>query len=194
MREIIRPEVDLATSDQVMALFNWALLTTIGRGKHYGHCDAFGEIDLPELPDEINRHFPTPNPHSQSVRHSLYVTHELDHKTGQPRTRGVIANVMFNQNEQVDANLLYATHANYHIVNDGTGNLSLERHVTQTEHGPHMVRPIQSGGYLALIEQLVEMESLLAQEVVRHAAGKAAGEFDVTFDEAQQVIDTCALL
>src|SRR5665213_2450864 len=135
MSETPSPETDLATPEQAKALFDWVIKKTEARGTLFGHCDSFGEVELVEAPDKVAEHFPAPDPLSQSVRHAVYVTRERDHKTKEPRTQGVVANVMFDQKEHVDADLLYATHVNYHIVDDGTGNLGLERHVTNTVHG-----------------------------------------------------------
>lgn len=199
MYEVPRPEATLATPEQAKALFDWVVNTTEARGTHYGHCDGFGEVDLTEVPEKVTEHFPTPDPLSESVRHTVYVTHERDHKTREPRAEGVVANVMFDQKERVDAGLLYATHVNYHIVNDGSGNLSLERHVTSTEHGEHKAAEFRrSLGWPLTREfleaQLRDTEQLLADVLATRPAEQAMGMFDVEFEEAQQVIDTCSSL
>jgi hypothetical protein len=199
MSELPRPEAALATSEQAQALFDWVVTATEARGTHYGHCDGFGEVEIGEVPEKVSEHLPTPDPLSQSVRHTVYVTRERDHKTHEPRTQGVVANVMFDQKERVDEGLLYATHVNYHIVNDGSDNLSLERHVTNTEHGEHKAaefrrslgRPL-TREYLEA--QLQDTEKLLADVLATRPAEKAAGMFDVEFEEAQQVIETCSSL
>ncbi len=199
MSEIPRPEADLATPEQAKALFDWVIKTTEARGTHFGHCDSFGEVELFEAPDKVAEHFPTPDPLSQSVRHTIYATRERDLKTKEPRTQGVVANVMFDQKERVDANLLYATHVNYHIVDDGTGNLGLERHVTNTEHDEHKAAEFRHslGRPLTrefLEAQLRDAEQLLADVLTTRPAEKATGMFDVEFDEAQQVIEACSSL
>jgi hypothetical protein len=197
MSELPKPEAALVTSEQAQVLFDWVVTTTEVRGTHYGHCDSFGEIQLDMLPDKIREHFPTPDPLSESIRHTIYVTRERDNKTQKPRTEGVVANVMFDQKERIDEGLLYVTHVNYHIVKDDTGSLSLERHVTNTEHGEHKAAEFRRSldqpltiGYLE--NQLREAEQSLADLLATRPIEKATGMLDVEFEEARQVIEACS--
>lgn len=176
------------------------LLTEIGelttlQGKNYGDRNTFG-IEVPEMPSEVVEHLPELRDPSNKIEDSVYITQIFDRETGQPLLKGEVGIVTFTRKERVDEGLMYAAHANYHIKSADGETYNLERHVTNTEHGWHKVREAQgqmrrastdaSGFALEMLENLLAKKRNL--EATRPIE-KAMGMFDVSKNEAQQVID-----
>lgn len=132
----------LATPDQASALLaEVGTLTTI-QGKNYGDRNTFG-TPVAEMPEEVAKHLPTPAETSGEVNDSAYIVQIFDRETGQPKRSGVVGMVSFTRAEKPDPNLIYAAHVNYHITTkDGGATYGVERHVTNTEHGPHKARQL----------------------------------------------------
>lgn len=163
------------------------------RGKNYGDTHALGEVPV-ETPLEVATHFPTPEDNSHDVRHTVFVTQKFDRESGQPRRNGVVGMVTFAQKEHRDQGLIYATHVNYHVIADDGGNYRLERHVTNTEHGPHRVAQHRKDmGRMAtreaMVDMLAELTSLRDRIVATRGMEESLGLLTVNQPEAQQIID-----
>lgn len=176
-----------ATPDQAHdLLIEIGTLTTL-QGINYGDRNTFG-TDLDILPTEVAQHLPAPEPTS-TVKQSAYIMQNFDRETGQPMREGVVGMVSFTLDEKPDPDLTYAAHVNYHITtNDGGNSYDLERHVTNTEHGPHTARAIGKTSIdpAKMLEDLISLRDRVEQ---LRPIEKATGMFTVTQVEAQQVID-----
>jgi len=96
--------------------------------------------------------------------------------------------VTVTQHEKPVPGIIYAAHPNYHITTDNGGETyGLERHVTNTEHGPHMV-----GSSVRV--SLADMRTELARVQRERPIEKAMGLLTVTEAEALQLIDLVARL
>lgn len=185
----------LANPKQVEALLSEVGTLTTLQGKNYGDRNTFG-APVAEMPEEVAKHLPEPDETSGEVKDSAYIQQIFDRDTGQPKREGVVGMVSFTRNEKPDPNLSYAAHVNYHITTkDGGETYGLERHVTNTEHGPHKAREMQqrlgrmATDPTAIQEMLSELTSLRDRVGATRPVEQAMGMFDVTQSEAQQVID-----
>ena len=136
---------------------------------------------------------------SKGANYSVYVIREYNPRTGLPRQHDVLAMVSFTQKEVVTDGLIYATHANYHVVQEKSGALGLERHMTMTEHGMHKVRELrQQRERLQTLEAIDEFTEELKGELSKldeaRPVEKEMGISVVTEKEAQQIIDFCRSL
>lgn len=187
----------LATPDQAAEIFTQLGELTTLHGANYGGSHSFGEVAVP-VPESIASHFPQVEEDSRSASRVLNAQQELDHQTGQPKRTGLVGMVTFTQKERRDANLMYATRVNYHVISDDGETYRVERHVTSTEHGPHKARQIMGLGRAvtreAMERQLVELIALRSRTIDAHKAERALGLSDVSFREAQDIIGTLARL
>lgn len=163
------------------------------RGKNYGDTHLFGEVPV-ETPPEVATHFPKTENDSHDVQHTVDVTQKFDRESGEPRRSGVVGMVTFNQKEHRDQGLIYATHINYHVLADDGENYRLERHVTNTEHGPHRVaQHRQEMGRMAtregMVDKLAEMTALRDRVEATRGMEESLGLLTVSQPEAQQIID-----
>jgi len=201
MSEFDRTLEPESTPEQAKELANWLKWAIAERDERYryiGHAFV-GKDQLEEVPKEVAKHMPEVSPLSYDVAYEIYATQGNDYETGEPRTKGMIANVAFSQREFVDKGLIYATHVNYHIVSDGSDELHLECHVTATEHGIHKVRELHAQRDRTMTregleEQIDEWSDELRRIDETRPMETAAGMFKVTETEAQQIIDFCRSL
>lgn len=171
------------------------LLTEIGtlttlQGQNFGDRNGF-ETPVDEVPTAIAEHLPTPDPRSE-VSHSAYFEQLFDRATGQPKRDGLVGMVTISQHEKPVPGIIYAAHANYHLITDDGGETyGLERHVTNTEHGAHIARKIgrSSANPTAWLAELTALQEKVEQE---RPIEKAMGLLTVSQTEAQQVIDFTA--
>lgn len=188
-------EQELATPEQARELLQEIGQITTFRGKNYGDRNTYGDT-VTSVPDEVAVHLPQPSSTSSSFEDSVYITQIFDRETGQPLRKGVVGMASFNRKERVDPSLLYAARVNYHITTQDGETFSIERHVTNTEHGKHKVAEkrrqqaqmsIDPSAFA--LEQLVRLQSLKSRVDTSRPMERAMGMFDVTQSEAQQVID-----
>ncbi len=159
-------------------------LTTL-QGRNHGDQNTF-ETDVAEMPTEVSQHLPDPDTLSGEVKDTAYIVQTFDHATGQPKRDGVVGTVTFTRTEKPDKDLSYAAHANYHITTDNGGETyGLERHVTNTEHGPHRVGRAALDP-AALLDELTALRDRVEES---RPVEQAMGMFTVTQTEARQVID-----
>ena len=179
-----------ATPTQAGEMFTGIGELTALKGKNYGDTHAFGEVPV-VVPDEVAAHFPTPDSDSQEVRHTVYVTQKFDMTTGEPRRSGVVGMVTFDQKDHRDAGLIYATHVNYHVITDDGETHRLERHVTNTEHGPHRVA--QEAGKVvtrqSVLDNLAELTALRDRVETTRGMEQSLGLLTVSQPEADQILD-----
>lgn len=147
------------------------------------------------MPSEIAKHLPEARSTSGRVKDSAYLSHIFE-RSGEPLKKGVVGIATFSRHEHVDRNLIYAAHVNYHVILGKDGSTyELERHVTNTEHGPHKAAEYQRRlGRLmtdprAIEAFLGEMTDLINRVEATRPIEKAMGILTVTAAEAQQVID-----
>jgi hypothetical protein len=108
-------------------------LTTL-QGRNYGERHAFGEVAI-TTPEIIAGYFPATRTDSQSASRIFYASQILDRATGQPITDGLMGIVGFDQKEQRNPNLMYATRVSYRLMGSDGQAMSLERRVSTSEHG-----------------------------------------------------------
>jgi len=186
----------LATSQQAQDLLKEVGTLTTIQGKNYGDRNTFG-TNVSEMPEEVAAHLPEPRSDSSESEDSVYIGQIFDRETGQPRREGMVGIVTFTRKEKVDKDLMYAAHTNYHITTkDGGATYGLERHVTNTEHGPHKAREMYQKLGRSMVDpasaaqdMLKEITSLRDRIDTTRPLEQAMGLFDVTQEEAQQVID-----
>jgi len=167
-------------------------LTTL-KGKNYGDTHAFSEVPV-TVPDEVAAHFPVPDDISLEVRRTVYVTQKFDRTTGEPERSGVVGMVTFAQKDHRDAGLIYATHVNYHVITDDGKTHRLERHVTNTEHGPHRVA--QEAGKVvtrqSMLDKLAELTALRDRVDATRGMEQSLGLLTVSQPEADQILNVLA--
>lgn len=177
-----------STPQQAADIFTQLGDLTALQGKQYGDTHSYSD-DHVDVPDRVAAHFPETEEDSSSVGTNLYVSQKFDRATGHPRTGGVVGMVTFNQIERRDAGLIYAAHVNYHVISDDGETFRLERHVTNTEHGPHKVA--ESLGRTASREDmqrnLDEMVALKARVEGTREVEAGLGLLTVTSQEADQI-------
>lgn len=175
----------LVTPEQAGALLNEVGTLTTIKGANYGDRNTFG-TPVAEMPEEVAKHLPNPAETSGEVKDSAYIVQIFDRETGQPKREGVVGMVSFTRNEKPDPNLSYAAHVNYHITTKDDGaTYGAERHVTNTEHGPHKAREMQQklGRMMvdpgaAAQEMLSELTSLRDRVETTRPVEQAMGMFD----------------
>ena len=168
-----------ATPEQASELFKVIRSLTTLKGKNYGDRDTFGDkLDI--VPPSVAEHFPKPQADSQSVEQSFYLTHITD------KNKGVVGMATFDQHERRDANLIYATHVNYHVISDDGNAYRLERHITNTEHGPHIVGRHANKSPQ---EMLNELTALKARVEETRPLEEASGLLSVESQEADEIIN-----
>lgn len=141
-------------------------------------------------PAEIDTHLPLGGLNSHDVRDSAYIKFELERGTREPRSEGLVGMVSFTRSDEVVKGVIYAGHVNYHIThNDGV--FGLERHVTNTEHGQHMVKGALGQTARHAVDplgQLMELLDLKARLDESRPIEAAMGMFDVSASEAEAII------
>lgn len=183
----------LSTPDQAAAIFAQIGELTALQGKNYGDSHSFGEVSV-VVPEGVATHLPSSDVDSESVRRTLYVTQKLN-KTGEPKREGVVGLVSFSQKERRDADLLYATHVNYHVVTDDGETFRLERHVTNTEHGKHQVAQQLAARSMVPESMETQLAGLLALKARVEESRKAEAELGlstVSSLEADEIAQTLA--
>jgi len=182
----------IATPQQAAELLTEIGTLTTLQGKNYSDRNSIDKT-LEVVPTAIAEHLPTPDPTSE-VSHSAYIEQIFDCATGQPKRDGVVGMVSVTQHEKPVPGVIYAAHANYHLTTDNGGETyGLERHVTNTEHGPHMARKLGRTS-LDPIEMLAELTALRDKVDQERPIEQAMGLSTVSQIEAQQVIDLTAAL
>lgn len=114
---------------------------------------------------------------------------EIDPDSRKPSENGTVGILTFSRKDQVDEGLLYATHVNYHITVDEEGVVALERHVTQTEHGPHKVRESIAKSARGPEQLPRELQALRASVDTSRALEEETGVMYVFKQEAHEIID-----
>jgi len=171
-----------ASPQQAAELFSTISSLTSLKGKTLGDRETFGD-KVETVPASVAQHFPKPEPDSESVQNSFYVTHMLH------RDRGVIGTVTFSEKERRGATLKYATHVNYDIISDAGQAKRLERHVTTKEVGPHMVRRAQRHRDKSSRQHLSEALELKARVEAARPIEEATGLLTVNSQEADEIIN-----
>jgi hypothetical protein len=193
------PESIKASPVQAAMLLNWVDTTTAARGTHFNHCDSFGSIVLENVPLTVADHFPAPVLDAEHITRDLYVTRERDPSTNQPRMDGVVASLLFSQNEQRAEGNTKTTSLNYQVIDDGTGILKLERESSSghqgQEHVPN-IRWLYMTGQAqdVLLDYRQALEASLHIQIAADQIEGSLGIRDVTHTEAQQIIDFCVSL
>lgn len=179
-----------ATSEQATALFTEVRTVTNLRGKDFSMWRSYGER-VTEVPAEVAAHLPEPTDPGSKITDSVNITQNLDPKTRQPLHRGVVGSVIFTRSENIAPNLTYAAHVNYHILTEDGESYDLERHVTNSEHGPHKTRGARQrlgrrslGIVIAYTDRLV----VRYDERTARSEEQAMGWTTVTKPEADDVI------
>lgn len=188
-------EIELATAEQAQELLQEIGKITTLHGKNCGDRNTYGNIVV-ATPDKVAEHLPQPTSTSSAFEDSIYITQQFDRATGQPLRKGVVGMVTFTRNERVDTSLTYATRVNYHITTQDGETFGMERHVTNTEHGPHKAQEMRrKRAQMAIdplgstIELLAKLESLKSRIDTTRPIEQAMCMFDVTKTEAKQVTD-----
>lgn len=178
-----------ATPAQAGEVFTGIGELTALKGKNYGDTHAFGEIPV-TAPNEVAAHFPVLDSTSLEVRHTVYVTQKFDRTTGEPKRSGVVGMVTFDQKDQRDAGLIYATHVNYHVITDDGETHRLERHVTNTEHGPHRVAQEASRAVTrqSMLDNLAELIASRDRVEATRGMEQSLGLLTVSQPEADQIL------
>lgn len=193
-----------STPEQARELLTQAERLTSGEfGKVTTLWNTFGEVTLDAVPVEVAEHFPDTDDSSE-VTHTLYVKREKDMSTRELQATGMLADITISQREQVDEGLLYVCRATYRVVGEA-GEYSLERHITASEHGFHMVRqnPIRrqnpqivdgweadiirpAGGWQELLDLAVDAKSRVDET---RPMELASGLLIVSAPEADQILE-----
>ena len=171
-----------ATTQQAFELFKVVGFLTSAKGKNYGDRNTFGD-KLGNMPEKVASHFTTPRPECLKLEDSFYLTHILDEQTG------VVAIATFDRHEHHPKDVIYATHVNYHVISDDGQNYRLDRHVTQTEHGPHMIKEEHDRNPIELYLDLLDLMELQARENEQRRIAQDAGLLTVRFQEVEQIIN-----
>ena len=114
----------------------------------------------------------------------------LEWKTGKPVTDGVVGMVSFTRRDEVAKGIIYAGHVNYHVLHTN-GVFSVERHVTNTEHGRHVVTGALGRAARHAVDpatQLAELLDLKARIEESRPIEKAMGMFDVSAPEIEAMV------
>jgi len=143
-----------------------------------------------DTPREVDTHLPPGGTDSYAVVDSAYIQFMLDWKTGEPITDGVVGMVSFSRGDEVVKGVIYAGHVNYHVTHID-GMFGLERHVTNTEHGRHMVIGALGRTARHAVDPAAQLEELLelkARIDESRPTERAMGMFDVSASEAEAVV------
>jgi hypothetical protein len=143
-----------------------------------------------DTPKKVDEHLPPAGIGSFDVSDSAFISYLHDWKTGEPITDGVIGMASFSRRDEVTPGLIYAGHVNYHITHQD-GEYGIERHVTNTEHGSHMVGQMlgRTARYATNpASQLLDLLELKARLDESRPMEKALGMFDVSASEAEDVV------
>ena len=145
------------------------------------------------VPDQVADHLPP----SDNSRDFIYTAQFLDTETGLPLHEGAVGEIRFTRIKYVDSSTI-AVHVNYLVTQDGEA-FGVERRITCTEHGPHVVeekyRRLAATGDARYGSTAQSAKSALRLKIDRYrrngalAAVKAKVKLSVPRDEAQQVID-----
>ncbi len=179
-----------STPQQAAGIFTQIGELTAFQGKQYGDTHSFSDKQV-EVPDSIATHFPKAEADSESIDTNMYVSQHFDRESGQPQRTGVVGIVTFTQSERHDADLIYATHVNYHVISDTGETFRLERHVTNTEHGPHKVAEHALGRAATredIQRKLDETRELLAKVRESRKVEAELGLLTVSSREAEQIL------
>lgn len=172
-----------ATPEQAASLFNIIESLTSTKGNHFGDRNTFGD-KLKALPDAVKAQLPEPIPGEFNDEDSFYLTHIIDRKTG------VVAIASFDHAQcSEETGVSFASHINYHVITDDGTSYRLERHVTRTEHGPHVVFLDRLERMRPLEQQLAELLELQASEKIRLRNARRNGLLTVGFKEAEQALN-----
>ena len=91
--------------------------------------------------------------------------------------------------------MLYATHVNYHVLTDDSEAFRLERHVTNTEHGPHRAAEQLAAHSITPESMEAQLTGLLALKARVEESRKAELELGLTAVsslEADEIAQTLA--
>lgn len=143
-----------------------------------------------DIPHEVDAHLPDGGVDSYDVNDSAYIQFMLDWKTGNPITDGVVSIVSFTRRDEVAKGVIYAGHVNYHVTHN-SGVFGVERHVTNTEHGRHMVTSALGRTARYAIDPAVQLKELLdlkARIDESRPVERAMGMFDVAVSEVEAIV------